>query len=80
MEQKYLLQKYTFYFSFHVTTNKIYIQLPEKHLGAGDYGRDVHFGESDLRCLTDFEFDQYFLELINIIQNCKNMINMYCNP
>ena len=45
------------------------IQLPEKHPGAGDYGRDVHFGESDLQCLADFEFNKYYWELTNIIQN-----------
>ena len=50
------------------------IQLPETHPGAGDCGRDVHFGESDLWC---FEFDQNYLELINIIQNLANMIYVY---
>ena len=53
------------------------IQLPEMHLGTGDCGRDVHFGESDVRC---FEFDQNYLELINIIQNWTNVINVYFNP
>ena len=48
LELKYLLQKYTFYLTFHVTTKHRYIQLPETHPGAGDCGRDVHFGESDL--------------------------------